>query len=233
MIDVHSHILPEMDDGSKSVRESLTMLGDTAREGIDRIVATSHFYPTENDPARFLERRAKAAEKLRENWRPYFPQLLLGAEVYYFEGMSRVPELSDLRIEGTDLLLLEMPFNAWTERMVSEILAVHNRQGIRVLLAHIERYMSFQKPDIWNTLLAEGIFMQCNASFFLNWRTRRRARRMLREGRIHLLGSDCHNMSTRPPRLGEALDTLKGPEREALEKNIARLFPPAKEEGMP
>lgn len=229
MIDVHSHILPEMDDGSKSVKESLTMLGDTAREGIERIVATSHFYPTENDPVRFLERRDKAVEKLRENWRPYFPRLLLGAEVYYFEGMSRVPELSHLRIEGTDLLLLEMPFNTWTDRMISEMLAVHSRQGIRVLLAHIERYMHFQKPDIWNTLLAEGIFMQCNASFFLNWRTRRRARRMLREGRIHLLGSDCHNMSTRPPRLGEALDTLNNVELDMLENNIARLIPAARE----
>ena len=67
--------------------------------------------------------------------------------------------------------------------------------------------------------------MQSNASFFLDWRTRGRARRMLREGRVHLLGSDCHNMETRPPLLGSALEKLREGERAVLEENAALLLP--------
>lgn len=229
MIDFHSHVLPEMDDGSGSVEESLAMLRASAEQGIDRVAATSHFYPMENSPKQYLQRRAAAAERLRRAWQPGLPRLLLGAEVYFFEGMSAVRELDALRLEGTELLLLEMPFHPWTERMIKELLAVHGRRGMTVVLAHIERYFRFQPKEIWDDLLREGVLMQCNAEFFLSWKTRRRARRMLAEGRIHLLGSDCHNMTARPPRLGEALSAMKRPERRALEDSVRRLLPPAEE----
>ena len=64
MVDFHSHILPEMDDGSSSPEESLKMLEMSARQGIDHIFATSHFYPDEEDPSSFLRRRAEAYGKL-------------------------------------------------------------------------------------------------------------------------------------------------------------------------
>lgn len=225
MIDFHSHVLPGMDDGSKSVEESAAMLEASAQQGIGRMAATSHFYPMENSPEQFLRRRAAAVERLRNAWRPEFPELLLGAEVYFFEGMSGVQELDALRLEGTDLLLLEMPFSPWTDRMVKELLAVHERRDTTVVLAHIERYFRFQPKGIWDELLDRGVLMQCNAEFFLSWRTKRRACRMLAEGRIHLLGSDSHNMSARPPRLGEALSVVGASGRRRLEANIRRWMP--------
>lgn len=226
MIDFHSHVLPGMDDGSKSVEESLALLEASAGQGISHMAATSHFYPMENSPEQFLERRAAAAERLRRVWKPGLPKLLLGAEVYFFEGMSGVQELDALRLEGTQLLLVEMPFHSWTDRMVKELLAVHERPGICVMLAHIERYFRFQPKGIWDDLRDRGILMQSNAEFFLSWRTKRKACRMLAEGRIHLLGSDCHNMTARPPRLGEALAAMKREQRLVLEDNIRRLVPP-------
>lgn len=232
MTDFHSHVLPEMDDGSKSVEESLAMLRACARQGIGCVAATSHFYPMENSPEQYLRRRAVAAERLKRAWKPGLPKLLLGAEVYFFEGMSAVRELDALRLEGTQLLLVEMPFHPWTERMVRELLAVHERQGVTVALAHIERYFRFQPKGVWDDLLAEGVLMQCNAEFFLSWKTRGKARRMLAEGKIHLLGSDCHNMTDRPPRLGEALSAMKKEQRLVLEDNIRRLAPQAGGDGL-
>lgn len=225
MVDMHSHVLPNMDDGSKSVEESIQMLEATARQGIRHMVATPHFYPTDNSPEQFLARRKKAEKRLCDVWQPGFPELRMGAEVYFFEGMSHAEALDDLRIAGTELLLLEMPFTAWSDRMVREIEELQARSGITVLMAHIERYFRFQKDRVWEELLRSGVRMQCNAEFFLNWRTRRKALRMLKAGRIHFLGSDCHNMGSRQPLLGEALSRIGDAERRRLEENISVYLP--------
>lgn len=224
MTDIHSHVLPRIDDGSGSTEESLELLRALAGQGIDRVAATPHFYPGETDPEDFLTRRAEAAARLTEAWIPGLPRLVLGAEVYYFEGIARAEAAKALRIEGTQLLLLEMPFRPWTARMVDEVLALNARRDVTVLLAHVERYLRFQTPEVWDALLEGGVLAQSNASFFLDWRTRRRALRMLKAGRIHLLGSDCHNMRTRPPRMGKALEAVGQEGRELLEQELARYF---------
>lgn len=224
MIDFHSHVLPGIDDGSKSIEESVQMLAASARQGIAHIVATPHFYPSEISPECFLDRRAQAAEQLQTVWQPEFPKLLLGAEVYYFEGISRVEGLEALRIEGTSLLLLEMPFHTWSDRMAAEIRALHNRSGFTVLLAHIERYLRLQKGAVWDELLEAGVLMQSNASFFLRWSSKHKAIHMLDAGRIHLLGSDCHNMKERAPRMGDALAVLGEQRERMLERRCRALL---------
>lgn len=129
----------------------------------------------------------------------------------------------ELRIEGTTLLLVEMPFQIWTERMVREVAALQEHPDITVLLAHIERYLGSQRKSVWDELLEAGVLMQSNASFFLRWRTRRRALRLLEAGRIHLLGSDCHNMEERPPCMGAALAAIGEKNRRELERRSCRL----------
>lgn len=226
MIDFHSHVLPGIDDGSRSVEESLRMLAASAGQGIAYMAATPHFYPSETSPRQFLDRRDRAAERLRAAWRPEFPRLLLGAEIYYCDGISRDAEVEALRIEGTSLLLLEMPFRTWSDRMVAEIKALHNRPGCTVMLAHVERYLRLQKREVWEQLLEAGILMQSNASFFLQWSTKHKAVHMLDAGRIHLLGSDCHNMAERPPRVGDALAQIGGQRVRMLERRCRRLLGP-------
>ena len=223
-LDVHTHILPGMDDGSGSVEESLMLLRSSAAQGVSRMAATPHFDPQELAPKDFLARREAAAERLRAAWEPGLPELILGAEVSYFEGVSRTAELDALRIEGSELLLLEMPFRAWPERLVREVADLNRRQGLTVLLAHVERYMGYQKPEAWDTLLQAGTLFQCNAGFFLDWRTRRRALRLLIQGKVHFLASDCHNPRLQPPRLGEALAGLDAAGRAFLEGYTERYF---------
>lgn len=200
------------------------MLAASVRQGIAHVAATPHFYPSEISPERFLDRRNQAAERLQTAWQPELPRLLLGAEVYYFEGISRAAEVEALRIEGTSLLLLEMPFHTWSDRMLEEVRVLHNRPGCTVMLAHIERYLRFQKRAVWDKLLEAGILMQSNASFFLRWNTKRKAIHMFDDGQIHFMGSDCHNMTERPPRMKEALSAIGEQRVRILEQRCRELL---------
>lgn len=223
MIDIHSHILPEMDDGSKSTTESLAMLRTAAAQGISVMAATPHFYPQQNDPESFLLRRALSVERLWKEWEEGLPELILGAEVAYFEGISRAEKMRELCYEGTNLLLLEMPFASWTERMAKEVQMLGRQCGIHVLLAHVERYRHYKKAPVWNELLAGEVSVQCNAEFFIDRWTKRRARHMLEVGEIQLIGSDCHNMRSRMPNMGEALQVIGESGRKTHERNSRAL----------
>jgi protein-tyrosine phosphatase len=211
MIDFHAHVLPGMDDGSRSVEESVALLHSAHRQGVTLLAATPHFYAFENDPQHFLRRREAAWQKLSDALDTEMPALRLGAEVQYFEGICNIPpdDLAALRLEGSQLLLLEMPFSGWSSRAVADVIELNLRPGIQVLLAHIERYLGVVDAPAWEQLRQEGVLMQVNASFFLRWQTKGKALRMLKNGQIHLLGTDCHNMESRPPRMEEAAAVIR------------------------
>ena len=208
MVDFHSHILPQIDDGSQSVDESRQMLETLAAQRVDTVCLTPHFYANRRTPEAFLERRQAALERLQPILTAEMPRVRLGAEVLYFRGITHMAELPRLRLEGTRLLLLEMPFAAWSEGEVREVIDLCHDSEFVVLLAHVERYMKYQKPDVWDRLLEEGAMMQSNASFLLPLLSRRKAVRMIRGGRIHVLGTDCHNMTTRSPNMDKAVQVL-------------------------
>ena len=111
MIDLHTHILPQIDDGSQSVPESVSLLREERRQGVDTVFLTPHFYAEENCPVSFLKKRYRAWRKLEPYLFPGLPTVRLGAEVQYFEGICAVEDIRHLRIVGTDYLLLEMPFS--------------------------------------------------------------------------------------------------------------------------
>lgn len=209
MIDWHSHILPAMDDGSKDVAESISMLGMQTSQGVATVIATPHFYANDETVASFIERRAKAFEALKEQLGENGPHILLGAEVRYYQGISRLEGLKDLTIEGSKLLLLEMPMSVWTETMVRELVELSGKNSVRIVLAHVERYIKLQKSAVWNRLLESGIMMQVNASFFTSLASRRKAITLLQDGVVQFLGSDCHNLTTRPPVLGQAAEVIR------------------------
>ena len=109
-----------------------------------------------------------------------------------------------MTVEGTPLLLLEMPFSRWPSRTVSEVLELNDRQGVQVVLAHVERYLPMQREEVWRTFAENGVLMQASASAFRSWGKRRKIRSMMRDGMIQFFGSDCHNMDDRPPNLNAA-----------------------------
>ena len=206
MFDFHTHILPEIDDGSRSIAESLAMLEELRNQGVSGIAATPHFYANYMSPDSFFAERQAAWEKIESNRSPDSPEIRLGAEVQYFEGLHRFDRIEDFCIEGTELLLVEMPVCTWTTRMISSIVDINNRACVKVLLAHIERYLCFRNQKAIDQLLQCGVFMQASTGFFME--KRRKAMRMLREGKIHFLGSDSHNMTSRKPDVASALKIL-------------------------
>ena len=209
MIDWHSHVLPQMDDGSRDLDEALRLLGMLYEQGVDTVIATPHFYANEDTVASFLERRKRSYDMLAEAMPENAPRVLLGSEVSYYSGISRLEGLSSLCIEGTKLLLLEMPFSRWTDHTVREVIEIASLGTVTVILAHIERYMDMQSSKVFDELREYGVLMQVNSSFFNRSSTKRQALKLLSRGGIQLIGSDTHNTSSRPPTLDSAYNIIE------------------------
>lgn len=212
VIDFHSHILPGIDDGSKNVEESLQMLRMMAKQGITHVVATPHFYPQHDTPERFLRRRAEAEAALREAMAREngLPKLSVGAEVYYFRGISDSDAIKELTVDHKKCILIEMPSAPWTQTMYQELEALSVKRGLTPVIAHLDRYIGpFRTHGIPKRLATLPVLVQANAEFFLERSTSAMALRMLKKGSIHLLGSDCHNMKSRKPNLGDALEWIR------------------------
>lgn len=214
-IDVHSHILPRFDDGSKSSAESVDMLRAIRSQGAKGVIATPHFYARRDEPDEFIRSRAATADHLvrileetAAESGETFPCVYLGAEVEYFGAMSICPVLDQMCIDGTRYLLCEMPFDKWTAAMMDELLIIKHKRGITPIIAHIERYFSFVKPSMIDEMIEEGFLIQSNAEAYLGF-GKGKALKLLSEGKIHLLGSDSHNMGKRAPNMAAALEVIE------------------------
>lgn len=208
MIDFHSHILPAMDDGSKNIEESLAMLDSLKLQGIKRVVATPHFNANDTSVEAFLERRQKSFDKLKAALDGEYPEIVLGAEVRYYEGISKLEKLEDLCIQRSRLILVEMTSGRWTEYALNELMNLSSQGKLTLVLAHIERYMNYQSADVFEKLLANDVLMQVNADFVTGFFTKQKALKLFRNERIHFIGSDCHNMTTRPPEIAKAYELI-------------------------
>ena len=207
MIDVHSHILPGVDDGSSSVEESLEMLRQEAAQGITRVVATPHFYAHHDDLDCFLERTANAEALLRSKMAEEkgLPKLSVGAEVYFFHGISDSELINRLTFDKKSSILIEMTQDHWGAATYKELEGIVQKQQLIPIVAHVDRYIRpFLTGKIPERLAELPVLVQANASFFLHPMTAPLALRMLRKDQIQLIGSDCHNLTDRKPNIGAA-----------------------------
>lgn len=212
LIDFHTHILPGIDDGSRSTGESLALLRIEAEQNIRHVVMTPHFYTSRESLSHFLEKRARALERLREAAKGIenLPRLSVGAEVRMFEGISQSEFLPELAISGSNSILIEMPMPPWSESLLQELAQIRYQRELIPIIAHIDRYISpFRTRGIPETFANLPVLVQASGSFFTNRSTKNLALKLLREDKIHLLGSDCHNLSSRPPNLREALSVIE------------------------
>lgn len=209
VIDFHSHILPGIDDGSKSADMSMAMLKMAMDQGVDVMLATSHFYASRHRIEDFLARRQRSYEKLAEVKKDFGPQLVLGAEVAFFSGMSRAGRLDDLTIGKSRALLLEMPFSPWSRSDIKEVEYLIRKRNFHVILAHLERYMWMPENKKWiEELIQMPLYVQINAESLLRWRKRGPLLKMFKKGQAHFLGSDCHRVERREPNLGKGRAVL-------------------------
>lgn len=233
MVDLHTHILPEIDDGSDGVDTSLAMLRREAEQGVTVVCATSHYYAKHSSIPAFCERRAEAMERLSAVLTEDLPRVLPAAEVAYFPRMEE-QDLMPLCIQDTRTLMLEMPFADWTSLQTEAVEALVLDCGYQVVLVHPERFCFSKSNKHRLEKLAElPIGLQINAGSLLRWGTRRLALDLLQLAHWPLLGSDCHNLTSRPPNLKEGRKVVMQKLGEAfldqMDRNAERLTVPAAE----
>lgn len=200
-----------MDDGSRDITESLDLLRTSRQQGITTIVASSHYYQSRESIDEFLTRRQSSFEQLSnamtENG---LPNIWLGAEVAFYSGMSKDADLERLKIQGTDSILIEMPFSIWTSGTLNEIYSIFSNTNLTPVLAHVERYPDFSaNSSKLNDLVDMGVLFQMNGEYIIASKSRRHALDLLKHGDHFLLGSDAHNMESRRPNLGDALALIE------------------------
>lgn len=207
MVDIHSHILPGMDDGCKTVEETAEALKMMKAQGINYVIATPHFL-SEEDPDSFLKRRNEAVQKIQELKGLDIPEVYIGAEVAYFDCIGRCESMTKLAISGTRYILIEMPYGKWSEHVINEINMLSQNYSLIPIVAHIERYIWKQSRKIIEALFDSELLIQANADGFVNKKEANKNFRLLEAGSVDFLGSDTHNLSTRKPNLLEGIKAI-------------------------
>ncbi|MBE7050246.1 MAG: hypothetical protein E7394_05680 [Ruminococcaceae bacterium] len=220
--DFHSHILPGMDDGAKDLKESLKMLEKLLEEGVDKVIATSHYYQFREDVPTYVERRDRVLYNLESYIKEhdiYLPEIVPACEVRIWHGMSRDENLSKLTVGESKYILLEMPYDQWTDWMFAEVYSVSSR-GFIPIMAHLERYVDLiPEKTIIQKLLSLGVHVQCNAESLKLRKSRKFMKKLIKHQRLTVLGTDCHNLDDRPPEFNYALEYISSKfGDEALEK---------------
>ncbi len=192
-IDFHAHILPRCDHGSDGLETSLRQLKLAREAGVDLICATSHFYGHHISVENFLEKRRRCYEELMTHAPKNGPRVLLGAEVLAFEGIDRLPDLKKLRLQGTKVLLLEMPFTHWSEELLDSVEALSDDENYRIVLAHVDRY---DRKGVEQLFRLDRVKGQVNADNLKRRFGMGHLREWVREGRIVAVGSDIHGTET-------------------------------------
>lgn len=208
--DFHSHILPGMDDGAQNTHMSVEMLKKLYDDGVETVVLTPHFYRKDENISCFLERRAASYEKLCDavEGMENCPRLLLGAEVYFYPSLSSDPDFGKLSVEGTDYVLLELPFEHFYHNFFSGYSKFINNCSQKLILAHIERYTAFGNTgEEFEQLLNFGkavCQLNCSSAAEMGLFGKRKTAKLIKDGFISVLGTDAHNMDNRPPLFGKA-----------------------------
>lgn len=213
MIDFHSHILPNVDDGAKSVEETFELLEEAKNAGFEAVISTSH-YMEEYYEVGVAERKvwinALAENLYKKN---IDLKLYLGNEIYFTENLINLLETGKATsINNSNYVLFEFPLNTKPMNMYDTIYDMLEYKLIPVL-AHPERYSFVQRePEIIYDLIQKGVLMQSNYGSILG-RYGEKAelivRKLLENNMVHFLGSDVHKSNTIYPRISEALEDIK------------------------
>lgn len=216
MTDLHTHILPHMDDGAADTATSLALLRMEAEQNVTGVALTPHFYRNRETPEQFLARRQWAWERLCRRIDALMPEaaaalpcLVLGAEVAWMPNLDQWYGIERLCIGKSRYLLLELPFTPWNSTMIGQLHALLGRGAVTPVLAHLERYLGTQKQEHIRELLELGVPIQLSASCMLRTVERRRAVRLMRGGGSFLLASDCHDLTLRRADLGPAAAAVR------------------------
>lgn len=213
MIDFHSHILPNVDDGSKSVEETFKLLKEAKDAGFDAVVSTSH-YMEEYYEVNVAERKIWI-NALTENLykKDIDLKLYLGNEIYITKNIINLLEKGKATsINNSNYVLFEFPMNSKPLDMYDIIYDMLEYKLIPIL-AHPERYSFIQKdPSLIYELIRKGVLMQSNYGSILGMYGEKAeiiVRKLLENNMVHFLGSDVHKINSIYPKINRAIKEIK------------------------
>ena len=210
LYDMHSHILPQMDDGAEDVEVSKKILNVLYSQGVSHICLTPHYYSHKESMEDFLKRREYCFSLLK----PHIPQgieICLGAEVYVTDIIMNNGSLNPVCYGNSNYILLEFPYQTTFKDSSFELLVrLMNRYGVKPILAHIERYPALLgNPKLMQELSSYGIRFQTNAVSYLDRGTFRKLKKLIKLGLVDFIGSDAHNLvRNSPQKFGEAVELI-------------------------
>lgn len=211
MTDFHSHILPGIDDGSQNIDMSVKMLKLEKLTGVDTIVATPHFYLSEQSLDEFLTVRGEAYEKLLPESEKNGTEIFLGAEVLYTHSLADI-DMKKLCIGDTRYMLIELPYKQLSRNFICSF---HSFIGsiypdVIPVLAHAERYLSFTDEESLYEVMNCDMLIQLNSGSFRMFSPHTRfIHNLMKHNMAHLLGTDCHNISSRAPNMDIAQKVIQ------------------------
>ena len=211
-IDIHTHILPGMDDGSKNEDESRQMLARLAEQNVVTAALTPHYYHYKESLIDFLTRRNASLQILKPISDSMGIHILPASETYLTEDLLNESDLKELCFQSTQLLLVEMPLNSiFSARDIMLLERIVSDYSITPVLAHIERYPRLLNSDeLISELLEIGCLMQVNLCSMTesNAFIRKKLMHLLSDHLISFVGTDCHRMSFRPPEYTKYIDYI-------------------------
>lgn len=196
MIDIHSHIILNVDDGARSVEETFNILKEAQEAGFTDVILTSHFllnyYETNAQELIFWK------EKLQEVLKKQGTKINLhsGMEIYITNQMEELLENKKiLTLANSRYMLIELPL-ATNVKYFDYVVYYLEAKGIKPIIAHPERYKCVQKdPDIVEEYIEKGCLIQCNYGSIVNLYGReaeKTIKTLLKKNQVHFLGSDVH-----------------------------------------
>lgn len=209
MVDFHTHILPDMDDGAKTFEESEAMIMSLISQGVDTILLTSHFY-FETTIDEYIKMRDEKLNKLKKSLENINVKLIPACEVHLTKNIE-IDELYKLKIGDTNYILIELPaektFSFATYEKLENII---DYLGLTPIIAHIERYpFIYKTPGIVSVLNSLGCVLQLNTSSLFRPLLKNMSYALIKKQQVQLLGSDCHNITTRPPIFDAAIQKIR------------------------
>lgn len=219
MIDIHNHLLYGCDDGTKNFEESLQLLKDAAREGVSKVIITTHYICNSKfciEKEELEERFLRFVSKCKENG--ITMNFYLGNELMIDKYLSILLEDGKIStLAGSKYILVEFPFEIYSEDF-DEILYDLRCLGYRIIIAHPERYKYVQNnPNFCLRWLNEGDLLQCNQASLDEFHGI--VNKMIEHNFVSFIASDAHNRE-RPLSLKKAYNQIKQKFGEKIAKDL-------------
>lgn len=222
-IDFHSHILPGIDDGSESVAMTQKMFELEKKSGVGTIVATPHFYLSSQKLDDFLENREEAYEKVTDVADDMGIELFLGAEVLYTPSLADL-DLKKLCVGDTRYMMVELPYQKLSRNFIRSFRSFVGdiSSEITPILAHAERYLNFTSAESLYEIMDCEMIVQLNSGSFKPFSSKLKFMLdLIKHDMAHLLGTDCHNTTSRAPNMDMARKMI---ERKFSAHHFSRLM---------